>query len=186
MVTLEFWGKWIVDQRIRVLSVLQSKLIAGLIHLLCIRCKVIQIFWLSFSSELSTFQCRKWAWQLLSAIWSLGSEAIFWSHGPKPCRPMHRVTCKSNLEIGLNWFLTLWVTRAKFSKPGGRGTSWSKSISPIEEGEEVHKKYVVQSIWSTTKHQCNSRSVHVQYPETTHDMHYLHVLIPERLVINLS
>jgi hypothetical protein len=36
----------------------QSKLIAELIHLLCIRCKVIQVLWLSFCTELSTFQCQ--------------------------------------------------------------------------------------------------------------------------------
>ena len=81
---LEFRGKWVADKRIRVVSVLHKnkKLITELIHLLCIRCKVIQAFWLSFCSELSTFKCQKWSWQLLSAIWSLGSEIIFWSHGP--------------------------------------------------------------------------------------------------------
>ena len=74
-----------------------------------------------------------------------------------------------------------------FSKPGGRGTSWPESISPIEEGEEeIHQKYIVRSTWVTTNNHCNLKSVHVQYPETTNDMHYLHVLILEQLVISLS
>ena len=38
----------------------------------------------------------------------------------EPCRPVHKVTCKSNLEIRLNWFLTLWVISIKVLQ-----TRWS-------------------------------------------------------------
>ena len=56
----------------------------------------------------------------------------------------------------------------------------------LQTSEEIHQKYIVRSTWVTTKHHCNLKSVHVQYPETTNDMHYLHVLILEQLVISLS